>query len=133
MISLQIKNSKISGLGLFAVEPIAEGQRIFKIFNLTDNGFGSELEPANFINHCKNNNMKIVRAGNELYFHAKQNIPAGDELTSNYSELINDFRYPRNILEFEENTAKHQYWYDATRKYKPDMYNRPIGTRYFFE
>ncbi len=128
-VILAIGKSNISGMGLFSKSDIPAGKVLFQCFEVNDGNWSKEIEPANWLNHSTENNLSIVKNGNKLYFYTNKEIKKDEELSVNYSDM-KKYNYPKNILAFKEDEAKHQLLYDAKRSVKPEMYNRPIGFEY---
>lgn len=110
--ALDIKPSKIHGLGLFAGEDIPWGKRVIvyagerigereyqrrerfydsvgytRMFSLDDNITIDALVGGNascFINHSVKPNMGVLRENGEIYFYSLTNIDKGTELTFDY-------------------------------------------------
>lgn len=109
---LDIKPSKIHGLGLFAGEDIPWGKRVIiyagerigereyqrrerfydsvgytRMFALDDDTTIDALvggNPSCFINHSVKPNMGVLRENGEIYFYSLTNIDKGAELTFDY-------------------------------------------------
>ena len=109
------KKSKIHGRGGFARDDIRRGKRIIEyvgpklsktdseiqlnklnyfIFILDDEfdiDGSVEWNPARFINHSCYPNCEVNIVRNRIWLYALRNIPAGDELTYNYSHDLEDY------------------------------------------
>ena len=92
-----IKESRIQGLGLFAVEDI-KGGHVFGITHISDTRFenGYIRTPlGGFLNHSEKPTCKLIQEdkklfpifenGNVLLLIAINDIPSGTEITTKYS------------------------------------------------
>lgn len=110
--ALEIKPSKIHGLGLFAAEDIPWGKRVIvyagerigereyqrrerfynsigytRMFSLDEDTTIDALVGGNmssFINHSTKPNLGVLREDGEIYFYSLTNIAKGTELTFDY-------------------------------------------------
>ena len=79
-----IRNSKIQGLGLFAVEPIKEGTEI----GLSHFYWGDQLQRTPlgaFYNHSSNPNIIKTRKDSRYFIVANRDIMPDQEITSEYT------------------------------------------------
>lgn len=116
-MKLEIRKSKISGLGLFTLEDISWGERIIEysgekiskkegnrrkkfyegigvsyLFNLNEKYDIDGLVGGNesrFINHSKNFNCVVIKDKDRIFFHAYDYIKNGEELTFDYGDSFN--------------------------------------------
>ena len=95
-----IQESPIQGMGRFSIEDIKEGAVVVVINGVVERGNAGNgkfpigngmvmLNDPSYINHSVNNNLKRVDV---ITFIAKVDILKGDELTMDYSEIIDDIR-----------------------------------------
>jgi SET domain-containing protein len=110
--ALEIRPSKIHGLGLFAAEDIPWGKRVIvyagerigereyqrrerfynsigytRMFSLDDDTTIDALVGGNascFINHAVKPNLGVLRENGDIYFYSLTNIDKGSELTFDY-------------------------------------------------
>ncbi|HEY5915318.1 MAG TPA: SET domain-containing protein-lysine N-methyltransferase [Verrucomicrobiae bacterium] len=116
---LIFKPSEIHGVGAFAAQPIAGGQRVIEyvgetidkreslrrcelnneyIFSLDDEhdlDGNVSWNPARFINHSCAPNCEAVLDQGRIWIVGRRDIPAGQEITFNYGFDLEDYRsYP---------------------------------------
>lgn len=133
-IVLTVKQSPISGLGLFASTEIPFGKLIFKMFDLNNNGiYTGQIEPTNFINHSSNftiNPFVIEKDGiKSVYAVASQKIWPNTELTANYYDF-EKWGLNTGVEKFLKNASHYQNLYNINRhKLSCD---KPIGYKYYF-
>ena len=94
--SLTIKNSKLHGLGLFAIENIKKDTELgISHFYCEETIQRTPL--GGFYNHSENPNLILVEEKTtiivEKTFIAKKKIKKGDELTMNYKEFAGDRKF----------------------------------------
>tara|TARA_Y100000310_G_scaffold56261_1_gene51686 strand:- start:471 stop:770 length:300 start_codon:yes stop_codon:yes gene_type:complete len=87
MSRCEFRESAIQGNGVFAVEPLPAGQKLFE----THSGLPDEREWANLVPNCLYNhsytpNCKSVTGEKFKYLVTLRNIEAGEELTSDYTK-----------------------------------------------
>jgi len=111
---LEIRQSRISGLGAFATKPIERGARIIEyrgerispaeadlryedgpanrphvlLFSVDDRTVidaGVEGNEARFINHSCSPNCESITVGKRVWIYARRSIRAGEELTYDYN------------------------------------------------
>ena len=106
-MNIEVRQSIIEGLGIFALEPIAEGQCIRKINVVREITPAEPLRedrgersdhcdypdgkvvllgfPDRHINHSCDPNAYVRYEGNDCYFYARRNIDSNEEITCDYN------------------------------------------------
>lgn len=84
---IEIKKSKIDGLGVFAEEDIKKNTIYLYAIIKDGSYFGGEL--IRYLNHSYDPNIKNTKIGDKIYGKTIKDIKKGDELTSNYDN--NDY------------------------------------------
>lgn len=133
MIQVQVRKSKISGLGLYALTAIPAGAVLFPSFEQSY-GYLIELSPNNFINHSNMPNVLSVVKKGVIYKQASRQINPGEEITSNYFQTIAviksmglDPRAAGIDMSFLSNPGAAQAAYDLHRK-EYAIAKLPVGT-----
>jgi|688.fasta_scaffold678836_2 SET domain-containing protein len=87
---IYVKQSNIHGVGLFAEKNFSIGEKVKIIFG--EDASTKKYLPTKcsfYVNHSNNKNCDIVLENKIIYMVANKNIQQGEELTSNYRDLLN--------------------------------------------
>ena len=134
MIQIQVRKSKISGMGLFALTSIEPGVVLFRSFDVSKHGYVIEVSPNSFVNHSIEPNLMSVIVGKDIYKASIRYIRQGEELTSDYNqtatvlESMGISRQSAGIeMSFETNPQAAQAIYEQGRKFY-EISRLPYGT-----
>ena len=101
---IEIRESNVHGLGIFANVDIEPNIIIYKAFiKLSTFNASSWIETyiATYQNHSLNSNANIVIRGSKILIVSSKLIKANEEVLVDYNELINLLPEFSNILDFK--------------------------------
>lgn len=105
--NIEVKDSKIQGVGVFATNPFKQGSFI----GLAHTNGQPSTELGRYHNHSENPNAESVLIGNERYLITKKAIKNGEEITVDYRkqpelEQPEDFNKTPQLTQQEINFLK---------------------------
>lgn len=98
LITFYIAPSLIHGNGLFTKAPIKKGDQLFIVADIYVKN--STTPYGKMVNHSKNGNTLMERAGEKYILVAIRDIEAGEEICSDY--LLSPSKFAKNIAGYKE-------------------------------
>ncbi len=87
-----VKESPVAGYGVFATEPIMEGE-VIGFTGVVEDYFTPEF--GMWLNHSLNDNCKLIRREKYLFQVAKRDIMPGEEILTNYHNTPDWIKNPK--------------------------------------